>query len=126
MAEISSSVHRPLRRTDVVNGTIAALSSNDLIPQGTPIISTWHHYLEYGYPTPFLGRDNVLDKIHSELARFNIYSRGRFGGWKFEVSDQDHSAMQGVELVNKILLGVPEVTYWYPNVVNDRRYASGR
>ena len=50
-------------------------------------------------------------------------SRGRFGGWKYEVSNQDHSLMQGVELVDRLALGVPEVTYWFPNTANDMQYA---
>ena len=30
--------------------------------------------------------------------------------WKYEVSNTDHSLMQGVELVNKLLLGEEETT----------------
>jgi hypothetical protein len=30
--------------------------------------------------------------------------------WKYEVSNTDHSLMQGVELVNRLLLGEPETT----------------
>src|SRR5207247_5823176 len=62
----------------------------------------------YGYPTPALGRDAALNAIHPELEKIDIYSRGRFGGWKYEISNQDHSLMQGVELVNKLALDIPE------------------
>ena len=31
--------------------------------------------------------------------------------------------MQGVELVNHLRLGVPEVTYWFPNTANNMSYA---
>jgi hypothetical protein len=51
-----------------------------------------------------------------------IYSRGRFGGWKYEVSNQDHSLMQGVEVVNNLAFGAPEVTYWHPNIANGLRF----
>ena len=30
--------------------------------------------------------------------------------WKYEVSNTDHTLMQGVELVNRLLLGEPEIT----------------
>src|SRR6185436_10734134 len=39
-----------------------------------------------------------------------IYSRGRFGMWKYEVSNTDHTLMQGVELINRLLLDEPEAT----------------
>src|SRR5262245_64647100 len=30
--------------------------------------------------------------------------------WKYEVSNTDHTLMQGVELINRLLLGEPEAT----------------
>ena len=44
------------------------------------------------------------------LEQHDIYSRGRFGMWKYEVANTDHTLMQGVELVNRLLLGEPETT----------------
>jgi hypothetical protein len=40
-----------------------------------------------------------------------VFSRGRFGAWKYEVSNQDHSLMQGVEVVNRLITGTAERTY---------------
>lgn len=42
---------------------------------------------------------------------YNIYSRGRFGAWEYEIGNMDHSVMQGVELINHWLAGEPEVTW---------------
>src|SRR5207247_4586783 len=44
------------------------------------------------------------------LERQGIFSRGRFGMWKYEVSNTDHSLMQGVELINRLLRGEQEQT----------------
>jgi hypothetical protein len=39
-----------------------------------------------------------------------VYSRGRFGAWKYEVGNMDHSFMQGVEVVERIFTGKTEIT----------------
>ena len=69
-------------------------------------------------PLPFLGRDSILTQIHRRLEPLNILSRGRFGGWRYEVSNQDHAFMQGAEAVRYLLLGEPELTYATPESVN--------
>ena len=56
-----------------------------------------------------------------ELKRRGIYSRGRFGAWKYEVGNQDHSLMQGVELVDRLLKGTEEITISNPSAVNAPR-----
>jgi len=38
-----------------------------------------------GYPTPTLERDGVLKQVLPKLQEMGIYSRGRFGSWKYEV-----------------------------------------
>jgi hypothetical protein len=43
----------------------------------------------------------------------DIYSRGRFGAWLYEIGNMDHSVMQGVEFASHVLLGEPEAT-WIP------------
>lgn len=72
------------------------------------VVSKWYRKHTYGYPVPTLERDRVLGRVIPMLEGVNIYSRGRFGFWKYEVSNQDHSFMQGVEVVNRILHGEAE------------------
>ncbi len=73
---------------------------------------------DYGYPIPTVDRDAILADVMPELERMNILSRGRFGGWKYEVANMDHALMQGVEAADRILRGAPEETYPNPNLVN--------
>jgi hypothetical protein len=70
---------------------------------------------------PSLNRDRGLTAIQSALEASDIFSRGRFGAWKYEVSNQDHSFAQGVEAVDAWLDGSEEETLLRPEVVNARR-----
>lgn len=67
--------------------------------------------MPYGYPIPTVARDSELSRAHRALEAHSIYSRGRFGGWKYEVSNQDHCFMQGKELADKLVLGEEEKLY---------------
>jgi len=74
-----------------------------------------------GYPTPSLSRDERLKIVLPYLQKkCSIWSRGRFGAWKYEVANQDHSFMQGVEAVDNILYGSPEMTLNDCDWVNSR------
>lgn len=73
---------------------------------------------EYGYPVPTLDRDDILHDVLPILESRGIYSRGRFGGWKYEVANMDHSVMQGVEAADHILDGGDQPTVYTPNEVN--------
>ena len=109
----------------LVRATREALVGDGLMTRGTPVRSVWHRTLPRGYPVPTRGRDAALAAVHGALEPARIYARGRFGGWKYEVSNQDHSFMQGVELVERLLLGRPEVTYPHPEIANGRYAKAG-
>jgi len=98
---------KAVRRRTLFDDVVTALRRDRLIDEHQEIVSRWHHVERYGYPTPTLGRDTALGTIHAGLEPLRVYSRGRFGAWMYEVSNQDHSFMQGVELVDR-LLGVGE------------------
>lgn len=110
MAEVCETPVKAVDSRAVLDATIRALRRDGLLAPETRIVSRWHHREPYGYPTPFLGRDEVLDELLPALARLGIYSRGRFGAWRYEVSNQDHSFMQGVEVANHLAFGAEEVT----------------
>jgi protoporphyrinogen oxidase len=118
MTETSESIHKPVDRHNLIERVIKGLLEDQLIETENDILSKFIFSVDHGYPVPFVGRDAVLGTILPWLEQKNIYSRGRFGAWKYEVSNQDHSLMQGVEWANKMKLGINEVTVHFPETAN--------
>jgi protoporphyrinogen oxidase len=126
LCEVSESLDKPVDHKTLTDDVIAALKKAKMVPaQQTSFASVFSERLPYGYPTPFLGRDELLEKIDPQLRQSGIYSRGRFGAWKYEVSNQDHSVMMGVEAVDHILCETPESTYEQPLATNAKRNQIG-
>jgi hypothetical protein len=121
MAEVSESPDKPVDASRVVEDTLRGLCVTELLEEPKHVTHTWTRRVEYGYPTPTPGRDGILNRLLPELEEKDILSRGRFGAWKYEVGNMDHSFMQGVEAVERLLLGKPEVTLWNPDEVNASR-----
>ena len=121
MAEVSESSVKRVDARSVVEDTLQGLVATGLINGREQVHHTWHRRLERGYPTPSLSRDRALAELYPALEARNVFSRGRFGAWKYEVSNQDHSFAQGVEVVDHWLDGTEEVTLHSPEVVNARR-----
>lgn len=118
LVETSETSYKRCDENHLKEWVLRALVEDLFIPVTARIESYWHQKLEHGYPTPSINRDEILDLIHSKIEAVDVYSRGRFGGWKYEVSNQDHSFMQGVEWADRIIKGTEEVTYFHPEKVN--------
>ena len=118
MAEVAESPVKPVDRNAIFDDVIRALREDGLIGAGAEVVSRWHHREEFGYPTPSLHRDDALAAIQPELERRRIFSRGRFGAWKYEVSNQDHSFMQGVEVADRLTGEGDEPTVNRPDFAN--------
>ncbi|PNW82079.1 hypothetical protein CHLRE_06g272900v5 [Chlamydomonas reinhardtii] len=133
MFEVSESNYKPINQeqvklggtagtwSDVVRDTLVGAINTQLMQAGDEVVSVYHRRIEHGYPTPSLGRDEVLDKALPWLQQHNIWSRGRFGSYKYEVANQDHSLMLGVECVDNILYGTKELTLAFPDIVNAKK-----
>lgn len=121
MAEVSESTFRPLASPDVDGDTVRGMLATGLVRDAAQVHHTWHRRLERGYPIPSLHRDRALGALLPALASRGVWSRGRFGAWKYEVSNQDHSFAQGVEVVDHLLTGALEETLHLPERVNARR-----
>ena len=119
MAETSFSGHKPETLDGLTQSTITGLVNTALLtPEEAEraIASTWSFTAHYGYPVPSLGRDRALATLQPWLEAHGIYSRGRFGGWRYEASNMDHSVMQGVEWAQRMVLNEAESTYKIPEL----------
>ncbi len=128
LCETSYSEFKPVDGKTIVDDTIQGLVNSGMIQEQDKhdIVDTWVYHADYSYPTPSVERDGILAQAIPFLESHGIYSRGRFGMWKYEVSNTDHTLMQGVELVNRWLLDEPETTIGikYESTVDGRQAAS--
>lgn len=122
MAEVSESPDKPVDQAALLEQVIEGALATRLIERREDLVSTWSYRAGYGYPTPGLHRDAALAEILPFFEVHDVYSRGRFGAWKYEVSNQDHSFMQGVEVVERLLHGRPEITVADANHANAKRH----
>ncbi len=116
MAETSYSAHKPEDLDSLMDETVDGLVATAMLREDDRprVLSRWSAALDYGYPVPTLGRDKALAQLQPWLEARGVYSRGRFGGWKYEVSNMDHSVMQGVEWAERMVQGKAETTYTVP------------
>lgn len=115
LAEIS---HSPCKQVDtarVVEDTVQGMINTQLLRERDrdDIVDTFLIERDYTYPTPSLERDHALATVLPWLESKGVYSRGRFGAWRYEVGNMDHSVAQGVEWANRIVLdaATDELTY---------------
>lgn len=120
MLEVSESSMKPVDNDNLLADSIQGLVNTEMLKPEDEIVSTYHRRFDHGYPTPSLERDGALKKILPKLQDMDIYSRGRFGSWKYEVGNQDHSFMLGVEAADTIMNGSVELTLNHPDFVNGR------
>ncbi len=115
MAEVATAPGQWIDENGLISSVIDGLMRTGILEPSDRrnIVSTWYRKVPYGYPIPTLERDDALAVIHPYLEQHNVHSRGRFGGWKYEVGNMDHSFMQGVEWVNRVVRGDEENIYTF-------------
>lgn len=89
---------KPVDQANILRDSIQGLINTEMIKPDDEIVSTYHRRFDHGYPTPSLEREGVLKELLPKLQAKDIYSRGRFGSWRYEVSTSLHkySSNQGV------------------------------
>ncbi|EOD45974.1 Udp-galactopyranose mutase protein [Neofusicoccum parvum] len=126
MLEVSQSGMKPVDEENLLKDCIQGLINTEMLKPTDEVVSTYHRKFDHGYPTPSLERDGALKQILPRLQAKDIWSRGRFGSWKYEVGNQDHSFMLGVEAADNIVNGAVELTLNYPDFVNSRQNTERR
>jgi len=126
MLEVSESSMKPVDNEMLLKDCIQGLVNTEMLKPDDEIVSTYHRRFDHGYPTPTLEREGVLKQMLPALQEKGIYSRGRFGSWRYEVGNQDHSFMLGVEAADNIVNGAAELTLNYPDFVNGRQNTERR
>ncbi|HQZ35602.1 MAG TPA: FAD-dependent oxidoreductase [Ilumatobacteraceae bacterium] len=108
MTEIASSSWRPLDRDGLVDRVVASLEDVGLKVPGAPVVSRHVQHIPYAYPVPTRGRDDALAVIQPWLMKQEIYARGRFGAWRYELGNMDHSVKMGTDVARLLVAGAPE------------------
>ncbi|RKY32598.1 MAG: amine oxidase [Candidatus Omnitrophota bacterium] len=105
MCEIAYSKYKPVNKDKIIDETIQGLINAKMLSEEDRkfIVSVNLIDAKYAYPVPTLDRDKALACIQPYLEQINIYSRGRFGAWRYEIGNMDHCVMQGKEVVDKVL-----------------------
>jgi hypothetical protein len=72
MTETSESPVKPVDQANLIAETIAGLRATRLISANDEVVSTWSYRAPYGYPTPSLERDAILDRVIPALEQIGI------------------------------------------------------
>ena len=89
MMEISQSPLKPVTNVStLVEETLQGCINVHLLQPEDEVVCIHQRQFTHGYPVPTLTRDAILEKVLPTLKSRGIYSRGRFGSWKYEVGNQ--------------------------------------
>jgi protoporphyrinogen oxidase len=114
MCEMSVPLGQTLSVECIYEQMLAGLIRSKILEESdrARIISRYHRLVRYSYPIPTLDRDRALAILQPELMKQGIYSRGRFGAWRYEIGNMDHSVMMGVEVANHVVNGEKELVFY--------------
>jgi protoporphyrinogen oxidase len=113
MCEVSIPLGESVDPDRMHDQMMAGLIKAGMLEEGDKqrVVSRYHRFVNYSYPIPTLERDGALAVLQPALLSQKIYSRGRFGAWRYEIGNMDHSVMMGVEAVNHALHGEKETVF---------------
>jgi protoporphyrinogen oxidase len=92
----------------VVRGLVTA----GVVEELGPLASVHTVDAPYAYPVPTLDRDRALGVVQPWLMERGIYSRGRFGSWRYEIGNMDHAVKMGIDVARFLVESRPEEIWW--------------
>jgi hypothetical protein len=108
MTETAYSADKPEPRAGIEDRVEAGLRASGVVA-GRPKVASVHvEDIEYAYPVPTLERDGALAVLQPWLMERAIYSRGRFGSWRYEIGNMDHAVKMGIDIARHIVTGAEE------------------
>ena len=108
MTETAYSDYRPRDRGSLEGDVVDGLVATGLIDEDVRIASLYTLDVDYAYPVPTLDRDAALGVVQPWLMEKQIYSRGRFGSWRYEIGNMDHAVKMGIDIARFLIEGRPE------------------
>jgi protoporphyrinogen oxidase len=113
LAEVSRSPYKPINLDTVVEEVLDGFVNTKLLSPDDrkDVVDTHLITREYTYPIPTIRRDDALSVIQPWLEARDVYSRGRFGAWKYEIGNMDHSVTMGAEIADRLVRGTPELCW---------------
>ena len=108
MTETAYSRYKPETREGLEDRVENGLRRVGLLPEDAAVVSRHVEDIPYAYPVPTLSRDRALATIQPWLMQHGIYSRGRFGAWKYEIGNMDHAVKMGIDVARLIVERTPE------------------
>ncbi|MFN2525865.1 MAG: NAD(P)/FAD-dependent oxidoreductase [Actinomycetota bacterium] len=108
MTEVSYSRYKEEPREGLEERVEEGLRAAGVIEGHPEVVSAHVIDSDYAYPIPTLGRDAALKKIQPWLMENAIYSRGRFGSWKYEIGNMDHAVKMGIDAAAQVVNKTPE------------------
>jgi protoporphyrinogen oxidase len=112
MTEVAYSRYKAEPRAGLEDRVEAGLRAAGVV-EGSPSVASTHVIdIDYAYPVPTLKRDASLRTIHPWLMSHDIYSRGRFGSWRYEIGNMDHAVKMGIDVARRITRGATEEVWF--------------
>lgn len=108
MTETAHSPEKPASRTGLEQRVERGLRAAGVVDSAPEVSSIHVEDLGYAYPVPTRSRNAALATIQPWLMENSIFSRGRFGAWRYEIGNMDHATKMGIDVAHHMLGTGPE------------------